>query len=87
MSPSVITLNAIAASHATTEFLLSVVGLKSSKPCWDKFFPLEDVCVEEEPRRDADCRECSEVGRLGAGTLKRLPVKQSGKRTQGGTSG
>jgi hypothetical protein len=76
-SPAVITLNAIAASRATTDYLINVTGLsKSMSPvCWHKYFPLEDKWIEEEPRRDDDCSECSAAGRLAAGDSRRLPTK------------
>jgi hypothetical protein len=80
-APSVITLNAVAAAHATTEYMLSVTGILPSdyEPCWQRFHPTAqrsiDRVIVEIPRRDAACTECSTDGRLGAGDAKRLPTR------------
>lgn len=75
-APSVITLNAVAAAHAVNDFLFAVTGLAIEPQLrWRKFHPMTDSPVSEEPRRDENCTEC--VGRLGAGPLARLPVRNA----------
>lgn len=76
-SPAVITLNAIAASRATTDYLMNVVGLGQGGEDirWRKYLPRHGEWIDEEPRRDDRCSECSSAGRLGAGDLRRLPIK------------
>lgn len=75
VAPSVITLNAVAASHAVDDYLFAVTGLADSHlPLrWRKFRSTADELVIEVPRRDADCPECHH--RLGAGATLRLPVR------------
>lgn len=76
-APSVITLNAIAASHATDDYLMTVTGLLGPSDLrWRKFFPRENEVATEIPRRDADCPECSVKGRMARGPLKSLPVRR-----------
>lgn len=73
-APSVITLNAIAASHAVDDYLFAVTGLSQiDNRMWHKFFPITGEHVGETPRRDADCHHCQ--GRLAAGPHMRLPTK------------
>jgi ThiF family len=75
-APSVITLNAVAASSATTDFLLSATGLLVNPQLeWAKTYPMKGVAVSEVPRRDPRCPECSATGRLGRGPTRRLPVR------------
>lgn len=76
-APSVITLNAIATAHATNDYLMSTTGLLEleEKVRWTKHYPRLSDTVREIPRRDSNCPECSEHGRLGVGALKRLPVR------------
>jgi molybdopterin/thiamine biosynthesis adenylyltransferase len=75
-APSVITLNAIAASLATNDFLMSVTGLlDTSALLWTRHDPRNGEFYEEVPRSDPACRECSDHGRLGKGALNRLPTK------------
>ena len=74
-APSVITLNAVAAAHAASDYQFSTVGpldLGESVE-WTKHRPNASAPVVELPRRDVSCLEC--VDRLGAGPLKRLPVR------------
>ena len=75
VAPSVITLNAVAASHAVDDYLFAVTGLAESDlplRC-RKFRATSDEVVIEVPRNDSDCPECH--GRLGAGTTIRLPTR------------
>jgi molybdopterin/thiamine biosynthesis adenylyltransferase len=75
-APSVITLNGIATSLATTDFLMSVTGLLSSHELiWTSHDPRTGEFWEYVPRRDSDCSECSAIGRLGRGVTGRLPVR------------
>ena len=79
-APSVITLNAVATSHAVNDYLAATVGLPGPgdddpEVTWTKHRPLNPKPAIETPRRDADCTECQ--GRLASGPLKRLPVRYS----------
>jgi molybdopterin/thiamine biosynthesis adenylyltransferase len=75
-APSVITLNAVAASLAVNDFLVQVTGLAVAGDLeWTRTLPRTGEVVLEEPRTDPDCRECSGAGRLGAGDSLRLPVR------------
>jgi hypothetical protein len=57
VDPSVITLNGIAASHATTAMLFSAVGLLESAP--QQLFFVRDGSVRDiAPRKDPDCPFC-----------------------------
>lgn len=76
--PSVITLNGIAASLATSDFLTSVTGLaQGAELAWTRHDPRTGEFIEELPRADSDCSECSPVGRLGRGPTRRLPTAMS----------
>jgi hypothetical protein len=73
-APSVVTLNAVACSHAVNDYLFSTVGLARDVPLrWRKIRPTTDQVIGQVPRRDPICPECA--GRLGAGSTKRLPVR------------
>jgi len=75
-APSVITLNAVAASMATNDFLMTMTGLLDhSSLIWLRHDPRTGEYFEEIPRRDPTCRECSDEGRLGRGPLSRLPTR------------
>jgi molybdopterin/thiamine biosynthesis adenylyltransferase len=75
-APSVITLNAVSASHALNDYLFAVTGLANDMPLrWRKFHPRTDAAVVESVRRDRDCPECD--GRLGAGSGMRLPTSNA----------
>jgi hypothetical protein len=75
-APSVITLNAVAASQATNDFLMSITGLLEAKAIhWSKAYPRSGEVVLENPRRSDSCGECSQQGRLGRGPTKRLPIR------------
>lgn len=83
-APSVITLNAVAASHAVNDYLIKTVGLAepNKEQAWTRFHPAAgdplDRAVSESPRRDPACPECSSTGRLGAGERRRLPTRTNG---------
>ena len=74
-NPSVITLNAVACSHAVDQYLFSILGLReeSKDIYWHKFRPTDMSLTVEVPRSEPDCVECR--GRLGAGNLKSLPTR------------
>jgi hypothetical protein len=80
-APSVLTLNAVAASHAVNDYMLKAVGLAeaSKEATWMRVHPAAadplDRIVSETPRRDPTCPECSGTGRLGAGRARRLPTR------------
>ena len=74
-APSVITLNAVACAHAVDQYLFTSLELRepSEDIHWLKFQPSTDSLRLQKPRRDPHCPECRE--RLGAGRLKKLPLK------------
>jgi molybdopterin/thiamine biosynthesis adenylyltransferase len=73
-APSVITLNAVAASQAVNDYLFAVTGLSQvDHRRWNKYFSITGEHVEETPRRDSGCRHCQV--RLAAGPHIRLPTK------------
>ena len=74
-APSVITLNAVACSHAVDQYLFTSLGLRewSEDTYWLKFLPRTDSRKVQKPRHEPHCSECQ--GRLGAGRLKKLPLK------------
>ncbi len=68
-APSVITLNAVAASRAVDDWLMSVGGLtdaQASADHWVKYHPMTDEVVEHQPARLPDCRHCGRT-RFGLG--------------------
>lgn len=74
-APSVITMNAIACSHAANDYLLTVTGLLTeSELRWLRFNPRDLEATQQFPRQDPGCRECSDAGRLGRGPTKSLPT-------------
>lgn len=75
-APSVITLNAVATSHAVNEYLFTTVNMQrdtSQAVEWVQHRPLDSRPMILRPYQDAACTECR--GRLGAGPLQRLPVQ------------
>lgn len=74
-NPSVISLNAISASHAVNDFLLDYLGLRGEKSSlqYEHFHHLKSVRNLVEPRRDTNCPECSLSGRYGRGDSIALP--------------
>ena len=59
-NPSVITLNAVAASHAVNDFLFDFLDLRPNAidPVYEHFHFLNGVSQRVIPRRDPDCSEC-----------------------------
>ena len=74
-APSVISLNAVACAHAVDQYLFTTLGLQEmpSAVHWIKYRAGEPYTTVELPRRNPGCPECQ--GRLGAGKLKSLPVR------------
>jgi hypothetical protein len=76
-APSVITLNATAASVAANDFLFTVTGLTAAEAPLDylRQHPIDRDVAFDRPRRDEDCPECSMGGRFARGTSgPRLPT-------------
>lgn len=78
VAPSVITLNAVAASFAANDFLLRYTGADVAPNTG--YLTLDFVrgrFVREAPRRDVDCPECGDgpTSRLGRGDSVALPVR------------
>ena len=76
-APSVITLNAIACAHAVDQYLFSTLELQEmpKEIHWMKYRATVPYCTVELPRRDQGCYQCH--GRLGAGDIKALPVREA----------
>jgi hypothetical protein len=78
-APSVITLNAVSASHAADDYMFAVTGLldPAAPQHYLRFTPMEADAHFERPRKDAGCRECGAgpKGRLGRGQGRRLPTR------------
>ncbi len=75
-APSVITLNAIAASLATDGFLMDMTGLREpGELTWIRHNPRTNEFIREVPSSSPACTECTTEGRLGRGSARRLPVK------------
>ena len=75
-NPSVISLNAISASHAVNDFLLDYLGLRAEPDLfhYEHFHFLKDVRKIVQPRKDEDCSECSHTGqRYARGSSVELP--------------
>ncbi len=76
-NPSVISLNAVAASHAVNDFLLDYLSLRPEPAAlhYEHFHFLTGKRALVEPRRDADCPECWVAGnRYGRGDAIPLPT-------------
>ncbi len=80
IAPSVITLNAVAAAEAVNHFLFYVTGLLNSDVTGDfvRFRPRRREVWMDEPRKDADCSQCSDrkASKFARGDTIRLPVRQ-----------
>jgi len=78
-APSVITMNAVAAAHATNDYLMTVTGmLETSAIRWAMYYPRGGEVAYDIPRTDAGCPECSRTpGRLGKGPLGHLPTRSA----------
>jgi hypothetical protein len=75
-NPSVISLNAVSASHAVNDFLLDYLGLRpeTSQLYYEHFHFLKSTRSLVEPRKDKECSECSHGGlRYGRGDGVGLP--------------
>ncbi len=77
-NPSVITMNAISAAHAVNDFMFTFLGLRepgSEHLLYERFDHLKNRHEYVQPRRDADCPECSATkgARFGMGDMSRLP--------------
>jgi len=84
VAPSVITLNALAASMAATDFLFTATGLAqgTASPDYARYLPREHRLVHDEPRRDDGCLHCG-VGAasiLARGGAADLPTSEGGPR-------
>jgi hypothetical protein len=76
-NPSVITLNAVSASHAVNDFLLDYLNLRPEPDSlwYDHFYHLTRKHDRVLPRADSDCPECSRVhGRFARGDATSLPT-------------
>jgi len=74
-NPSVISLNAISASHAVNDFLLDYLALRPERPpYYEHFHLLSGKQAFVMPRRDETCSECSRAGhRYGRADSVALP--------------
>lgn len=76
-APSVITLNAVAASRAVDDWLMAIGGLTdwgTSADHWVEYHPLTDEVVEHEPAKSPECRHCG-VSRFARGDEMPLLAK------------
>ena len=78
-APSVITLNAVACAHAVDHYLFSTLALieMPEEVHWLTYRATptyEPYLTVEPPRQGNTCTECQ--GRLGAGRLQTLPVRE-----------
>ena len=73
-NPSVITMNAVAASHAVNDFLFDFLDLRTgdTQPAYHHLHFLTGVSQRTIPRRNPNCPEC--VHRFGMGDALELPV-------------
>ncbi|WP_263351344.1 ThiF family adenylyltransferase [Acidicapsa acidisoli] len=78
IAPSVITLNAVAVSHATDDFLFYMTGLRdpNAPTSFMRFHPRGRQVWSDEPRKSPSCPECGQGprSRLARGDARRLPV-------------
>lgn len=79
VAPSVITLNAVAASHGVNDYLFRTTGLRDDGAAAEYIFvePRTQHVRYEVPRRDPGCIECGAVSasRLARGDHAQLPVR------------
>ena len=75
-NPSVITMNAVAAAHATNDFLFDFLDLASgdSPSAYFNFHFDASRMFDVEPRRDSDCHECA--ARFALGDALELPTRK-----------
>jgi molybdopterin/thiamine biosynthesis adenylyltransferase len=78
IAPSVITLNAVAASQAANDFLFYMTGLReqTATTAYMRFQPQRRRVWFDEPRKSAECLECgnSSRSRLARGDARSLPI-------------
>ncbi len=81
-APSVITLNAVAASAAADGFLFTMLGLTRDKATREymSYRSRRRTWKIDAPRRDDDCPWCSPRGTLGRGDAESLPTRPLRKR-------
>ncbi len=83
VAPSVITLNAVAASHAVNDFLFAITGLTNtdSPPGYLRILPRSRRVQFESPRKDSSCPHCStqNYSILASGEKASLPTRQPAK--------
>ncbi len=78
-NPSVISLNAISAAHATNDFLLDFLCLREEPEdvYFEHFHPLSHRFMRVLPRRDPNCSECGSTGlRFARGDGVELPCSE-----------
>jgi len=84
VAPSVITLNAVGASHAVNDFLFAVTGLAAPNARTDylKFSPTKRRSLFEKPRKDPWCLHCGTESRslFARGDAAKLPTRESPNR-------
>jgi hypothetical protein len=75
VNPSVISLNAVSAAHAVNDFLLDYLSLRPEPDLlhYEEFHFLKRIRTQVEPRKDAECPECSRGGRYARGDSVALP--------------
>jgi molybdopterin/thiamine biosynthesis adenylyltransferase len=79
-NPSVITLNAVGAAHAAAMFMTGYLGLANETDSSDfRFRHLHRESIQDSPRRDAECPECGDQGRMARGDGIALPTLLSRK--------
>ena len=80
VAPSVITMNAVACSHAADDFLFHLTGLKykNAEKGWFRWNSRRNVAGYDMPRSDVNCFECSSSphSRLAMGDHRPLPTRQ-----------
>ena len=79
VSPSVITLNALACAQATNEFMFYMTGMASSdaSPSYVRFQAATGRVWYDKPRASPSCIECGQIARsrVAMGDARRLPTK------------
>ena len=79
VAPSVITLNAVGAAHAANDFMFYITGLSGhdAQTGYMRATPVSRRIWTDEPRKDADCRECGNVSRsrLARGTARDMSLR------------
>jgi hypothetical protein len=77
-NPSVISLNAVSAAHAVNDFLMDYLGLRDDRTLYyQHIHALTGNLRLVEPRRDAECSECSKDGmRFARGDGTDLPCTE-----------